>query len=74
MLGLVAAGLGVTIYPECVVDVARRGIAVRPIHDVDARVETAMARRETDATPVAARFVDFAVDRFAAAARETPQP
>ena len=70
VLGLVAAGLGVTIYPECVADVARRGIAVRPLHDVAARVDTAMVWRERDATPVATRFVAFAVDRFAAAARE----
>ena len=42
VLGLVAAGIGVTIYPECIADVARRGIAVRALLDVDATVDTAM--------------------------------
>ena len=60
VLGLVAAGLGVTVYPECVASAVRRGIVTRPLDAVDETVDTVMVWRARGTSPVAARFVEFA--------------
>ena len=41
IFGLVAAGLGVSIYPDCQLQVQYRNFAVRPLVDVARPVETA---------------------------------
>ena len=60
VLGLVAAGLGVTVYPECVASAVRRGIVTRPLDAVSETVDTVMVWRSRGTSPVAARFVAFA--------------
>ena len=60
ILGLVASGIGVTVYPACIENTLRRGLAVRPIGGTDATLETAMVWR-ADASPAALRFVEAAI-------------
>lgn len=43
LLGLVAAGMGVTLVPESVENLARAGVVYRPIADSHARLELAVA-------------------------------
>ena len=57
VLGLVAAGVGVTVYPECVENAMRRGMTMRPIADAGPTLDTAMLWR-VDAEPGVRRFVD----------------
>lgn len=57
VLGLVTAGVGVTVYPECVENAMRRGMTMRPIADAEPTLDTAMLWR-ADAGPAAERFVE----------------
>ena len=60
LLGLVAAGLGVTVFPESAARFLGRGLAIRPIADERFRVATALAwRRSNRAAPVR-RFATLA--------------
>lgn len=59
ILGLVASGVGVTVYPACIENTLRRGLAVRPIAGTDAALETAMVW-SPDGSPAALRFVEAA--------------
>ena len=60
ILGLVASGIGVTVYPACIENALRRGLAVRPIAGTDALLETAMVWNP-DGAPAALRFVEAAL-------------
>lgn len=57
VLGLVAAGVGVTVYPECVENSMRRGMALRPIADAVPTLDTALLWRG-DADRAVRRFVE----------------
>ena len=54
IFGLVAAGLGVTIFPECVRRIQPSGVEIVEIADCDTRIQTVLAWRRDD-LPVAAR-------------------
>lgn len=62
LFGLVAAQLGVTIYPDCVFNYVRRGLILREIDDLSIRVPTQLAWRGLDAAPDVDEFVRFARD------------
>ena len=61
VLGLVASGLGVTVYPACIENIFRRGVAFRPIRDVDATLDTQMVWDPDRIGPAARTFVEAAV-------------
>ena len=58
ILGLVAAGLGVTLYPEGARSRQREGVVVRPLDDTSARVDTLAAWRSDDDSLALARFLE----------------
>jgi len=58
VLGLVASGLGVTIYPSCIENIFRRGVAFRPIADTEATLDTAIVWNSDTSNPAARRFVE----------------
>jgi DNA-binding transcriptional LysR family regulator len=59
LFGLVAAGLGVSIYPDCQLQVQYRNLTVRPLVDVTRWVETAATWYPQTLTRVAEHFVAF---------------
>lgn len=59
IFGLVAAGLGVSIYPDCQVQAQYRNFAVRPLVDITRRVETAAAWYPHALTRAGGHFVGF---------------
>lgn len=67
IFGLVAAGLGVSIYPDCQVQVQYRNFAVRPLVDVTRRVETVAVWYPRTLTRAAGHFVEF-LQQYRAAA------
>jgi LysR family transcriptional regulator, benzoate and cis,cis-muconate-responsive activator of ben and cat genes len=62
ILGLVAGGLGVSIYVEGVTAFQLPGIAPLPIIDCDRRIETILCWRRDNRNPALARFVDVLSD------------
>lgn len=60
VVGLVAAGLGVSLVPASVGDDAHRGVAYRPVAGVAPTVELALAWRPEDRSPVLAAFLETA--------------
>ena len=60
ILGLVASGIGITVYPACIENALRRGLAVRPIADSDETLETVMVWNP-GGSPAALRFVESAL-------------
>jgi len=59
IFGLVAAGLGVTVYVEGARSYRPRGVAVRPLSGVRDRVETVAAWHAENDSPALARIVDM---------------
>jgi len=58
-LSLVAAGVGVSILPDCVRRVRRSGIAARPLSPPGAGIDFGIAHRRNELSPVALAFVDL---------------
>ncbi len=56
-LSLVAAGIGVTIVPECVGNIQRKDVVFRRLTGVRARTELLAAYRDDDASPVVQTFL-----------------
>lgn len=59
LFGLVAGRMGITIYPDCVRNYHRRGLVLREVHDLTAKVPTMAVWRETDESPTLANFKAF---------------
>ena len=59
IFGFVAAGLGVTIYTDVAFNSPRQGVAIRPLANIEDRVEIIAAWRERPSSPVRARFLTF---------------
>jgi DNA-binding transcriptional LysR family regulator len=57
IFGLVAAGMGVSIYVEGARNFALRGCTVRPIAGLDASIDTVCVWRGDNASPAVANFV-----------------
>jgi DNA-binding transcriptional LysR family regulator len=68
VVGLVAAGVGISLEPASVQALTRRGVTYRALVGDATRVRLAMAWREADSSPVLAAFVETA--RAAAPAEE----
>ena len=62
LIGLVAAGLGVTIYPESLIGYLGRNVAVRPIGHPAFRSRTVLVWRRANRTPQLRAFVGIARD------------
>ena len=60
LIGLVAAGLGVTIYPESLIGFLGRNVEVRPIQHPDFRSETVLAWKRTNRSGPTRRFIEVA--------------
>ena len=60
VVGLVAAGLGVSLVPASVGEDAHRGVAYRPVAGPAPLVELALAWRPEDRSPVLAAFLETA--------------
>ncbi len=58
VLGLVSAGLGVAVLPECYGCMAMPGVASRPIAGADAESWLMVAMRDRSMPPVLQRFLD----------------
>jgi DNA-binding transcriptional LysR family regulator len=59
ILGLVAAGMGITLLPASVGEWRRKGVAYRPIADVDILVDTVIAWRKGDPDSVLRAFLEI---------------
>ncbi|RWK94393.1 LysR family transcriptional regulator [Mesorhizobium sp.] len=59
IFGLVASGLGVSIYPDCRVPIQYQNLAVRPLVDVERQVETTAVWYPKTLTRAASHFVSF---------------
>ena len=58
IFGLVAAGMGVSIYVEGARNFALRGCTIRPLKGLDANIETAAVWRSDNPSPVIANFIE----------------
>jgi|GEM_PF-834901 len=58
MLSLVLGGMGVLIYPNCIMNAARFGLRAIPISDVGDVITTSLIWRSDSANPIVAPFVD----------------
>jgi DNA-binding transcriptional LysR family regulator len=63
VIGLVAAGVGISLVPESVRSLVRAGVTYRPLADNAPRVELAVAWRTDDPSPVLAAFLALIRDR-----------
>jgi DNA-binding transcriptional LysR family regulator len=68
IFGLVAAGLGVSLYPDFQLEVQHRNFAVRPLADVTRQVETTAVWLPRSLTRAGGHFVEFIQEYRAAAA------
>ncbi len=60
LLGLVAAGLGVTVYPESLIGFLGRNVEVRPIMHADFRIQTILVWMRSNRSRSVRHFVDIA--------------
>ncbi|MGX9431333.1 MULTISPECIES: LysR substrate-binding domain-containing protein [Bradyrhizobium] len=60
VLGLVSAGLGIAVLPECYTCMAIPGVSSRPIAGIDAESWLMIAMRDRNMPPLMQRFVDVA--------------
>ncbi|MFD2191946.1 LysR family transcriptional regulator [Pistricoccus aurantiacus] len=58
IFGLVAARMGVTLYPDCHLNYDRPGIAIRPLADSGTELVTEMAWSSSSVNQAVARFVE----------------
>jgi DNA-binding transcriptional LysR family regulator len=59
VFGFVAANIGVTVHLESAGSFSRRGVVLRPLKGVTARVCTEAAWVRAGVTPVQQKFIDF---------------
>lgn len=62
LIGLVAAGLGVTIYPESLVGFLGRNVEARPIQHQDFRSETILVWKRTNRSGPIRQFIEVATN------------
>jgi DNA-binding transcriptional LysR family regulator len=63
IFGLVAAGLGVTIYTESAFNVRSRGIIIRPLLDETAEIKTVAAWLKKNESPSLSKFIKI-IEKF----------
>lgn len=57
IIGLVAANTGVSLYPECIRNIQRSGLSVRPLADKDTEIEMIVCWRTDTRNPSVETFV-----------------
>jgi DNA-binding transcriptional LysR family regulator len=62
IFGLVAAGVGVSVYSSCVRNIQRRGLAIKPLDDVHQTLTTNVVWFENDDKPSIRQFGRFLRD------------
>ncbi|MDN3711478.1 LysR family transcriptional regulator [Paracoccus cavernae] len=60
ILGLVAAGLGVTVYPASLLDLLGKNLAARPFAEPSLRIETVLAWKRTNRSRAVLNFAEIA--------------
>jgi len=60
VLGLVSAGIGVALVPASSQKIGLAGVIYRPLHEATPLASIAIARRQSDASPVVAAFLEVA--------------
>lgn len=60
LIGLVAAGLGITIIPESLIGFLGRNVDVRPVHHAGFRSRTVLVWKRTNRSPQIRAFVEVA--------------
>lgn len=71
LIGLVAAGLGVTVYPESLIGYLGHNVAVRPITHPDFRTQTILVWRRGNKSPLLKKFVEAARNLVSEARKES---
>lgn len=69
IFGLVAAQMGLTLYPDCNLNHNREEVVIRPLADSEAMLVTEMVWSETDTNRVVDRFIEATK-----VVRENPEP
>lgn len=59
IFGLVAAGLGITVYPERAARLNPRGVVMKPIRDVEKSVQVIAAWRKNNPSKILSEFVNI---------------
>ena len=59
IFGLISANMGLTIYPSCVANYVRSGVAIRPIKDSDSFLTTAVTWDDTVTNETQTCFLKF---------------
>lgn len=72
ILGMVAAGVGVSVYAGCARNLTREGVVVRPLVDVPDRIPTYACWVDDHPSEVVRRFGEFL--EINAARRQAPRP
>lgn len=65
LFGLVAGRMGITIYPDCVRNYHRRGLVLRDVKGLTAKIPTMAVWRDADEAPALANFKDFLHEELA---------
>jgi len=73
-LGLVAAGLGVSLLPASIAKLQREGVVYRPLEAPAPTIELGMIWRSDDTSPSLQRFVEVVREVVAERACEAPGP
>lgn len=60
LLSLVAAGLGITIYPESLINSLGRNVEIRPVFHQDFRIQTVLVWKRANRAKSARNFVEVA--------------
>jgi DNA-binding transcriptional LysR family regulator len=68
IIGLVAAGCGISVLPSSFDIIRMAGVCYRPLADPEANTTLLLAQRKDDAAPLVAAFVAIATEAAAAAA------
>jgi DNA-binding transcriptional LysR family regulator len=64
IVSLVSAGMGMALVPQSVSNLMRAGVEYRPLRDATPQVETALAWRRDNASPVLRGFLDLFADHL----------
>jgi DNA-binding transcriptional LysR family regulator len=69
IFGLVAANIGISIYPECVHNIHRKGLAIRPLLDKDTELEYIVCWRSDAENPSTEAFIRVLSARLSSLAK-----
>lgn len=71
IFGLVAANTGISLYSECVRNIQRAGLVIRPLQDKGTELDTVLCWRSDAQNPSTAIFVDEVLSKLPAAPGKT---